>query len=144
MSAARILAAYRVTFVALLSCASVQALLAGNEGGHNIVPLAAAEIVGAVALLWRRTQLPGACVLLAVFAVAQVLSALAGHWPTQFLQYAASTVFIVTLDRAIGGPRGLARQGSARFPPLAAGSAPDQRQQRCEPRRADSQYSIAS
>jgi hypothetical protein len=109
MSAARILAAYRVTFVALLSVASIQALLAGHEGGHNIAPLAAAEIVGAAALLWRRTQLPGACVLLAVFAVAQALSALAGHWPTQFLQYAASTILIVAVGRALGSPRDLAR-----------------------------------
>jgi hypothetical protein len=109
LSAARILAAYRAGFVALIWLASIQALLAGHEGGHNIVPLAAAEIVGAAALLWRRTQLPGACVLLGVFAVAQVLSALQGRWPTQFLQYAASTVFIVAMDRAIGGPRDLAR-----------------------------------
>jgi hypothetical protein len=109
MSAARILAVYRVTFVALLSVASVEALLAGHEGGHNVAPLAAAELVGAVLLLWRRTQLPGACVLLAVFAVAQMLAALAGHWPTHLLQYAASTVLILTLDRAIGGARDLAR-----------------------------------
>jgi hypothetical protein len=58
--------------------------LAGHEDRHNVVPLAAAEIVAATALLWRRTQLPGACVLLGVFAVAQVLSALQGRWPTQF------------------------------------------------------------
>jgi len=102
MSAARILAAYRAAFVALILAASVEALLARHEGGHNIVLLAAAEIVGAAALLSRRTQLPGACLLLGVFAVAQVLSALEGRWPTQFLQYAASTIFIVALDRAIG------------------------------------------
>ena len=109
MSAARILAAYRAAFVALILAASVEALLAGHEGGHNIVLLAAAEIVGAAALLSRRTQLPGACLLLGVFAVAQVLSAVAGRWPTQFLQYAASAIFIVALDRAIGGSRALAR-----------------------------------
>jgi hypothetical protein len=109
VSTARILAAYRAAFVALLWLASVQALLARHEGRHSIVPLAAAEIAGAAALLWRGTQLPAACVLLGVFAVAQVLSALEGRWPTQFLQYAASTVFIVAMDRAIGGPRDLAR-----------------------------------
>ena len=109
MSAARILAAYRAGFVALIWLASVQALLAGHEGGHNVVLLAAAEIVGAAALLWRGTQLPGACLLLGVFAVAQWLSALAGRWPTQFLQYAASAVFIVAMDRAMRGSRDLAR-----------------------------------
>jgi len=101
VSAARILAAYRAGFVALIWLASVQALLAGHEGRHNIVPLATAEIVGAAALLWHRTQLPGACALLGVFAVAQVLSALEGRWPTHFLQYAASTILIVALDRSI-------------------------------------------
>ncbi len=101
MSAARILAVYRGVFVALIVVASIQALLAGHEGGHNIVPLATAEIGGAAALLWRRTQLFGACVLLAVFALAQLLSALEGRWPTQFLQYAASTVFIVNLEHVL-------------------------------------------
>jgi hypothetical protein len=105
MSAARILSIYRALFVALLVVASIQALLAGHEGGHNIVPLAAAEIAGAVALLWRRSRPAGACVLLGVFACAQVLSALGGRWPTQFLQYAASTVLIIAMGRAISGPR---------------------------------------
>jgi hypothetical protein len=105
MSAARILSIYRAIFVALIVVASVQALLAGHEGGHNIVPLAAAEIAGAVALLWRRSRLAGACVLLGVFALAQVLSALGGRWPTQFLQYAASTVLIVAMGRVLTGPR---------------------------------------
>jgi UDP-N-acetylmuramyl pentapeptide synthase len=105
VSAVRILAAYRAGFVALIVVASVQALLAGHEDGHNIVPLAAAEIAGAAALLWRRTELPGACVLLAVFAAAEVLSALAGRWSTQFLQYAASTVFIVAMGRVTAAPR---------------------------------------
>jgi hypothetical protein len=78
MSAARILTLYRAIFVALLSLASLQALL-----------------------LWRPTQVVGACVLLGIFAVAQVLSALEGQWPTRFLQYAASTLLIVAMGRAI-------------------------------------------
>jgi hypothetical protein len=109
MSTARMLAIYRAIFVTLIVVASIQAVLAGHEGGRNIVPLAAAEIAGAAALLWRRTQLPGACLLLAVFALAQVLSALDGRWPTQFVQYAASTVFIVAMGRVIEGTRDAAR-----------------------------------
>jgi Cu/Ag efflux pump CusA len=101
LSAAHVLAIYRATFVALILIASVQALFAGHEGGHNIAPLAATEIAAAAALLWRRTQVPGACLLLAVFALAQVLSALDGRGPTHFLQYAASTVLIVVMDRAL-------------------------------------------
>jgi hypothetical protein len=109
MSAARILTLYRAIFVALLSLASLQALLVGREGGHNIVLLAGAEIAAALALLWRPTQVIGACVLLGIFAVAQVLSALAGQWPTQFLQYAASTLLIVAMGRTIRSPREGAR-----------------------------------
>lgn len=101
MSALRTLEIYCASFVALLVFASAEAVLAGHESGSHIVPLAAAEIVGALALLSRHTRLTGACVLLAVFAFAQVLSALAGHWPTQFLQYAASTLLILALGRAL-------------------------------------------
>jgi len=108
VSAARILAAYRLVFVSVLSGAAVQALFLGQEGGHDIVWLAAAEIAGALALLWRPTQLAGAAVLLCVFAAAQVLSALAGRWPTQFLQYAASTLLIVAMSRSMHGARALA------------------------------------
>ena len=84
MSAARMLAVYRAIFLTLIVAASLQALLGGHEGAHNIVLLAAAEIAGAVALLWRRTQLPGACLLLAAFALAQVLSALEAAGPRSF------------------------------------------------------------
>ena len=105
MSAARILAAYRLVFVSVLSGASLQALFLGHEGGHNIVWLAGAEIAGALALLWRPTQLAGAAVLLCVFAVAQVLSGQAGRWPTQYLQYAASTLLIVAMSRSLHGAR---------------------------------------
>ncbi len=112
MSAARILGLYRVVFVALLSVASLQTIMVGREGGHIVAPLAASEIAAALALLWRPTRLLGACVLLGVFAVAQVLAALQGEWPTRFLQYAASTLLIVTLDRAVRTPRPQQRLGS--------------------------------
>ena len=62
----------------------------------------------------RAFLLPGSAAMsaarmLAVFALAQVLSALDGRWPTQFLQYAASTVLIVAMGRVIEGPRDAAR-----------------------------------
>jgi hypothetical protein len=104
MRADTVLCVYRVCFVALLTLASVQTALLGHEGGHAVVALALAEIAGALALLWPRTQSAAACVLLAVFAVAQVLSAESGHWPTQFLQYAASTLLIVVMGRALRTP----------------------------------------
>lgn len=101
------MAAYRLVFVSVLTGASLQALWLGHEGAHDIAWLAGAEITGALALLWRPTRLAGAAVLLCVFAVAQVLSAWAGRWPTQFLQYAASTWLIVAMSRSMQGVRAL-------------------------------------
>lgn len=101
MNPARILAAYRLIFVALILVASAQTLAAGGVHASHAALLALAEIAGALALGWRRTQWIGASLLLVVFACAQVLSALEGGYPTRFLQYAASTIFIVTLDRAL-------------------------------------------
>jgi hypothetical protein len=107
MSATHILAAYRVIFSALIVVASLQTLAA--HPAHQVVLLAAVEIAGALMLAWRRAQWVGGAVLLAVFACAQIMSALDGEYPTRFLQYTASAVFIVALDRAIGGSRGVAR-----------------------------------
>ncbi|HYX73444.1 MAG TPA: hypothetical protein VE819_02035 [Steroidobacteraceae bacterium] len=39
--------------------------------------------------------------LLGVFGRAPVMSAMQGEWSTRFLLYAASALFIVTLDRAL-------------------------------------------
>ena len=104
MSAARILAVYRLIYGALITVASVQTLLA-EHGDHAVVLLAGTEIAGALLLCWRRTQWPGAGVLLVVFAGAQVLSAMQGEWPTRFLQYAASALLIVTMDRRLAPGR---------------------------------------
>ena len=100
MSPARLLVAYRLIFCGLIVIASAQTLIA--EQSHHVALLAAAEIAGALLLLWHRAQSAGAVVLLVVFAVAQVIAASEGEYPTRFLQYAASTLLIVTLDRALG------------------------------------------
>ena len=80
--------------------ASLQTLVS-EHGVPHVVPLAAAEILGALLLLWRRTQWVGLTLLLLVFAGAQLLAALEHSWPTRFLQYAASALLIVLLDRAL-------------------------------------------
>jgi hypothetical protein len=109
VNAVRLVRAYRLFYCLLIILASVQTLLAGHDGAH-VLPLAGAEIAGALLLSWRRTQLLGLTVLLLVFADAQLIAAAAATWPTRFLQYAASAWLIVMLDRA---PRG-ARPASAR------------------------------
>jgi len=98
VSAAWLLAAYRGVFSSLIVVATVQTLL--PVPARHIVLLATVEIAGALLLLVRRTQWFGASLLLAVFACAQVVAAVEGDYPTRFLQYAASTVLIVMLDRA--------------------------------------------
>jgi len=100
VSAARLVALYRLVFAALIIAASVQTLLAAH-GEHAVLLLAGTEIAGALILCWRRTQWLGACLLLGVFACAQLLSAMHGEWPTRFLLYAASALLIVTMDRTL-------------------------------------------
>jgi hypothetical protein len=99
MSPARVLLAYRLIFCGLIVTASAQTLL--TEPAHHATLLAAAEIAGALLLLWRRTQGAGAILLLLVFAAAQIMAAGEGEYPTRFLQYAASTLLIVALSRAL-------------------------------------------
>ena len=100
MSAGRLLGAYRRLFCALILVASVQTLASGHAVPH-VVPLATTEVLGALLLLARRTQWAGLALLLLVFAGAQLLAARAGDWPTRFLQYAASALLIVCMDRAL-------------------------------------------
>ena len=104
MSCQRILATYRVLFCLLIIVASVQTLVAEPDVPH-LVPLATLEILGALLLMWRRTQWGGLALLLVVFAGAQLMSALWGSWPTRFLQYAASAVLIALMDSALGSQR---------------------------------------
>jgi hypothetical protein len=104
----QVLTTYRLTFVALIMVASAQTIMQSAEGAHrhHALGLAIAEIAGAAALAWPRTQLYGAGLLLLVFAVAQALSAAMGEWTTHFLQYAASTLLIVLLDVRQRSPSG--------------------------------------
>ncbi|HEY1631734.1 MAG TPA: hypothetical protein VGF56_10470 [Rhizomicrobium sp.] len=99
MTPARILAVYRWVFALLIAAASAQTLL--TEGGANphIAILAPVEIAAALLLLQRRSQVAGLMLLLAVLVAAQILTAVAGQYPMHFLQYAASAVLIVWMDR---------------------------------------------
>jgi hypothetical protein len=104
VSACGLLGLYRKAFCGLLIVASAQTLGAQHAGSH-LMPLAAAEICGALLLLGRRTQNPGLALLLLSFAGAQLLAGLQGEWPTRFAQYALSALLIVLLDRAFTAER---------------------------------------
>ena len=101
MNPRRILTVYRWVFVALIVAASVAAILASDMHAGHALLLATAEIAGALMLGIRRTQICGAALLMLVLVAALVLSALQGSWSTHLLQYAASTLFVVLLDRAL-------------------------------------------
>ena len=102
MSSRHLLAGYRCIFCLLILIASVQTLVTALRLPH-MAALAVAEIAGALLLLGRRTQWLGVTVLLLVFGGAQVVAARHSAWPTHFLQYAASALLIVLLDRSLGG-----------------------------------------
>jgi hypothetical protein len=97
----RILTVYRWVFVALIVAASVAAISSSDMHARHALLLATAEIAGALMFGIRRTQIFGAALLMLVLVAAQVLCALQGRWPTHLLQCAASTLFIVLLDRAL-------------------------------------------
>jgi uncharacterized membrane protein (UPF0136 family) len=96
------LRAYRYVFAALIVTGSVEAF---GTHEHAAAILAVMEVAGALLLMWRKTQIVGAGLLLAVFAFAQALSAASGQWPVHFAQYAAATLLIVLLDRALVAAR---------------------------------------
>jgi hypothetical protein len=102
MSSRHLLAGYRCTFCLLILIASAQTLVSALRLPH-VAALAVAEIAGAVLLLGRRTQWLGLAVLLLVFGGAKVMAARHAAWPTHLLQYAASALLIVLLDRSLGG-----------------------------------------
>jgi hypothetical protein len=112
VNARRLLGGYRLLFCGLIVVASVQTL-AHESAVPHVAPLAAAEILGALLLLARPTQWAGLALLLLVLAIAQLLAALAGEWPTRFLQYGASALLIVLMDRALGAPGSAARTRTA-------------------------------
>lgn len=96
MNPATLLRIYRLVFAVLTIVASLQALLTQS---HHAVLVAPLEICGAFLFLWRRTQIAGAGLLLLVFALAGMIETIHGELPAHLLQYGASTVFILLLDR---------------------------------------------
>jgi hypothetical protein len=79
---------------------------ASTEAGHagqspiHLVLLGTVEIGGALLFLFRRTQLAGLVLLLTVFAIAALMTALLGDNPLRFFYYAATALFIFAVDRS--------------------------------------------
>ncbi len=101
MSAASILAGYRYLFCALTVVAGIQGLLAPAHAHAAL--LGAAEAAGALLLVARRTQWPGAWLLCVVLSCASIAAARASELSVRFAVYAAGAFPIVLLDRALPG-----------------------------------------
>lgn len=101
MTPMRLLLIYRWTFAGLIVIASVETLMTEGRASLPIAVLASVEIVAALLFVWRRSQVAGMIALLVAFAVAQAITMMMGQLQTHFLQYAASTVLVVSLDRAL-------------------------------------------
>ena len=98
MSAVWKLRLFRWIYVAFLVQASVSTALGGlhhaHENMHGSHVLALIEIVAALAFLIERVEGYAATALIAVFAIATVLSIASGEWPLRFFYYAATALFI--------------------------------------------------
>jgi|SRR5579871_1656972 len=108
MSTSRALLVFRTVFVAFIVFASARALLvvdAFANSAHiarpHLIALACVEILAAIALLWERTELAAAGVLLLVFGTAAVLDATAGDIPIRYAYYSATALFVVFLRRRL-------------------------------------------
>jgi len=100
--------AFRAIFVLFIVWASAATILDAPEHGghaghspHALLLLASAEILGALLFLLSATQLFGLAMLLLVFAVAAIESALGGEIPLRFVYFAATALFIHAVDRRI-------------------------------------------
>lgn len=90
-------------YVLFLVAASAQTAIGaldghGLHGGAPIVAFACVEILAALLFLVPVTRIAALVVLLAIFVVAAILSSLSGDLPIRFAYYAATALFIVSLD----------------------------------------------
>jgi uncharacterized membrane protein YphA (DoxX/SURF4 family) len=91
-------------FCAFIAWASVGTLLdAWPERDLHAILLSGFELIAVVAFLFDRLAMPACAVLCMVFAVAAIITALAGHVPLRFLYFAATAIYIVVARRDIDG-----------------------------------------
>ena len=107
MSTSLALLVFRIVFVGFIVFASARAIFSAGaiaNGAHlassHVFALASAEIVAALALLWRRTERVAAAALVLVFATGAALDARAGDIPLRYAYYAATALFIVFQSRS--------------------------------------------
>jgi hypothetical protein len=105
MSLSRSTMMFRLIFVSFIVIASARTVIdashfLASRSSLGLMTLGMVEIVAALLLLFRRTQVAGLVGLLTVFAIATLLSLIGGEVPYRFAYYAASATFLVIVDRA--------------------------------------------
>ena len=98
------LRALRWSFCAYIAWSSLQTF-AGARTGHDLhaLLLSGAELLAIAAFLFEWSALPACIALVAIFAIAAVLTALEGQTPLRFLYFAATAVHIGLTQRAPTG-----------------------------------------
>jgi hypothetical protein len=85
---------FRLLYVACIIGLSVQTAAGARGSADHHFWLAVVEILGALLLAWRRTQMAGLVVLLGVYAIATIITLHAGHLPLYLILYAGAAVAI--------------------------------------------------
>jgi hypothetical protein len=89
--------ALRWTFSLFIAWSSIQTLLTAHDAhGHA---LALIELAALAAFQFERTAIYACAVLLAVFTIAAVATAIGGAMPLRFFYFAATALCLVTLRR---------------------------------------------
>lgn len=101
MTVSAALAAFRRVYVAYIVYASGRTLLQAWHGDAHthlrlaLIALASLEIAAALAFLVARLERAACAMLLAIYAVAAVLTVAEGAVPAHLVYYAATALFIV-------------------------------------------------
>jgi hypothetical protein len=117
-SGKRGLAWYRAIYVSCIVILSVLTMRHARDIFDHHFWLAGLEILGAVLLLLRGTQVVGLWILLAVYAVAATHGVLTGEVPAGLVVFGASAALIVYMDRGLKSEAG---RGDATNTPPATG-----------------------
>ncbi|GEM_PF-2226700 len=104
----------RWSYAAYIASASVQTFFgawAGRGHGHDthiVLAISGVEIAGIGCFLFEKAEIVGVVLLLAVYALAGLLSIAHGEVPLRFVYYAATASYLVLAGRTGRNLRGAA------------------------------------
>ena len=99
MSARWALRGLRWSYCAFIAWASAQTFFHAGHDPHALV-LSVVELAAIAAFLFKRTETIACYILLIVFGLAALLTAMDGEVPLRFAYYAMTAIGILTQDQA--------------------------------------------